>query len=99
VTKSNLAVHRGHPEAVYVPILTAALAGLAPAPYTADMSEPVRSDPPSPSGERSPRSLDELARLPADAPELDAVLPDWVTEAHRRYLETGEGDPWGGYFG
>jgi hypothetical protein len=48
-------------------------------------------------GEERPR-LQDLAALPDDAPELDQPLPDWVTEAHRRWLETGEGDPWGGYF-
>lgn len=72
------------------------MAPTARGPYTAHMAEPVRNQPASP--ERSALSLDELARLPDDAPELDSVLPAWVTEAHRRYLETGEGDPWGGYF-
>jgi len=43
-------------------------------------------------------SLGEFAALPTGAPELDAPLPAWVTEAHLRWLETGEGDPWGGYF-
>jgi len=46
-----------------------------------------------------PMSIDELMRLPEDSPIWDTVLPDWVTQAHLRHLETGEGDPWGGYFG
>ena len=42
--------------------------------------------------------LDELERLPLGAPELSEPLPDWVTAAHLQWLETGEGDPWGGYY-
>jgi hypothetical protein len=52
----------------------------------------------APSADHAPLSLQELEALPADSPELDRRLPQWVVEAHRRYLETGEGDPWGGYF-
>lgn len=62
------------------------------------MSEPARA----PSGappERPERSrLAELDELPAGSPELRESLPAWVTEAHLRWLETGEGDPWGGYY-
>jgi hypothetical protein len=35
----------------------------------------------------------------ADVAAMDGVLPDEVTAAHLRWLETGEGDPWGGYSG
>jgi hypothetical protein len=42
--------------------------------------------------------LEELERLPAGSPELEELLPDWIAKAHLRWLETGEGDPWGGYF-
>jgi hypothetical protein len=48
---------------------------------------------------RARLSLDQLAALPPGSSELTEPLPDWVTEAHLRWLETGEGDPWGGYFG
>ena len=34
-----------------------------------------------------------------DLEAMDGVLPDDVTAAHLRWLETGEGDPWGGSFG
>ena len=34
-----------------------------------------------------------------DLAAMDEVLPDEVTAAHLRWLETGEGDPWGGHFG
>lgn len=44
------------------------------------------------------RHLRDVAELPDGARELDEPLPDWITEAHLRWLETGEGDPWGGYF-
>jgi hypothetical protein len=30
-----------------------------------------------------------------DAAAMERALPDDVTEAHLRWLETGEGDPWG----
>jgi hypothetical protein len=60
------------------------------------MSIPARAE--STAAERSPLSLEELAALPDGAPELSELLPDWVAEAHMRWLETGEGDPWGGYF-
>jgi hypothetical protein len=43
-------------------------------------------------------TLTELAELPTGSSQLSAPLPDWVTQAHLRWLETGEGDPWGGYF-
>jgi hypothetical protein len=63
------------------------------------MSDPAPSRrPTAPARSERGKRLEELAGLPADSPELDRVLPAWVTEAHRRYLETGEGDPWGGYF-
>ena len=35
----------------------------------------------------------------ADLDAMARVLPDDVTAAHLRWLETGEGDPWGGNFG
>jgi hypothetical protein len=63
------------------------------------MSDPARSlAQPPPGEERSKLSLEELEKLPADSPELAKLLPAWVTEAHLKWLETGEGDPWGGYF-
>ena len=31
--------------------------------------------------------------------EMDRVLPDEVTAAHLRWLETGEGGPWGDFSG
>jgi hypothetical protein len=34
-----------------------------------------------------------------DLDAMDGTLPDDVTAAHLRWLETGEGDPWGGYSG
>ena len=34
-----------------------------------------------------------------DLSAMDGVLPEEATAAHLRWLETGEGDPWGGYFG
>jgi hypothetical protein len=42
--------------------------------------------------------MKELAASTEGSPELAEPLPDWVTAAHLRWLETGEGDPWGGYF-
>jgi hypothetical protein len=60
------------------------------------MSDPAQAAPNA--AERSPLSLKELAALPDGAPELSEPLPDWVTKAHLQWLETGEGDPWGGYF-
>ncbi len=30
-----------------------------------------------------------------DLEAMDGVLPDAMTAAHLRWLETGEGDPWG----
>ena len=63
------------------------------------MSEPVRA--PSgtlPENRTNRPRLADLAELPAASPELHESLPEWVTEAHLRWLETGEGDPWGGYY-
>ena len=52
-----------------------------------------------PNADVCPRmTMEELKKLPVDSPILDTVLPDWVTRAFLRHLETGEGDPWGGYF-
>ena len=61
------------------------------------MSDAARAGP-SAEQASAERSLDDLAKVRDGAPELSQPLPDWVTEAHLRWLETGEGDPWGGYF-
>ena len=53
------------------------------------MSIPVRA-PSEPPAEHSRYSLDELSRLPAGSTELEKPLPAWVTEAHMRWLETGD---------
>ncbi|MDX2054033.1 MAG: hypothetical protein SFV15_16655 [Polyangiaceae bacterium] len=57
------------------------------------MAEPLRGEPPA-----TPPSLADIALLPPHAPELDRPLPQGVTDAHLRYLETGEGQAWGGFF-
>jgi hypothetical protein len=47
---------------------------------------------------RNLNATSERPRLPNGASELSEPLPDWVTQAHLKWLETGEGDPWGGHF-
>ncbi|MDX2053888.1 MAG: hypothetical protein SFV15_15915 [Polyangiaceae bacterium] len=59
------------------------------------MSEPARSQP-APS-ERPRYRLPEGILSSDDLVRVDEPLPEWVAEAHLRYLQTGEGDPWGGY--
>jgi hypothetical protein len=64
------------------------------------MSDPARSDSPPATASAVPVSLrlDDLERLSPGAPALSEPLPDWVTAAHLQWLETGKGDPWGGFF-
>lgn len=62
------------------------------------MATPVRLSSVPPRRLQEQRSLAELEALPNGSRELEQPLPAWVTEAHLRWLETGEGDPWGGYF-
>jgi hypothetical protein len=42
-----------------------------------------------------PRYAFPEALTAEDLEAMDGVLPDDVTAAHLRWLETGEGDPWG----
>jgi hypothetical protein len=53
-----------------------------------------RTDTPDLPAHVYPESLTE-----DDVAAMGTALPDEVTAAHLRWLETGEGDPWGGYFG
>jgi hypothetical protein len=63
------------------------------------MSDPARAPSGAPTERRDERRrLAGVAELPAGSPDLHEALPEWVLQAHLRWLETGEGDPWGGYY-
>jgi hypothetical protein len=64
---------------------------------TPNSVRPIAAEPARPDARRL--NLDELAALPPGSPELDKPLPDRVTEAFLHWCDTGEGDPWAGYFG
>ena len=65
----------------------------------ANQGERARKSNPAQGDVMGPRHVYPEPLTQADLDAMDRVLPDDVTAAHLRWLETGEGDPWGGNFG
>lgn len=65
----------------------------------ANQGERARTSSPAPVDVTGPRHVYPEPLSQAELDVMACVLPDDVTAAHLRWLEMGEGDPWGGNFG